>query len=345
MRGVYSAQFLNTLATRVAPAELASAPLDPGTAFDLIAGTSTGAILAGALALGVPMSEVISLYRDRGPSIFANPMPAKKWKLLAWCLANASRPANPSEPLRESLQGVFGAATLGTVFKDRGIGLCVPATNLSTHSSWVFKTPHDPTRTRDANYSLVDVCMATTAAPIFLPPALVPDPDDPEGATPFVDGGLWANNPTLVALIDALSLAKADQDVEVFSVGTCPPPVGHVVGSPAAWGLAAWQVGAEVLATSLDAQSAGYSFMAQLIAPHLSKPCRVFTLPCSPLSASQSAEVALDKASPAAIEILTDAARHDANHAYGEFLRGAETPGSRLARALRSAASEAVPIP
>ena len=74
---------------------------------------------------------------------------------------------------------------------------------MSQHRSWVFKTPHLATTTnhRDDRTRLVDVCMATTAAPVYRSIAIVDHADGGvEGCRAFVDGGLWANNPVLVGL-------------------------------------------------------------------------------------------------------------------------------------------------
>ena len=73
MRGLYTASVLSTLAQRFSP----SNQLDIGKGFNLIAGTSTGGILACALAAGVPIERVIDLYRNEGPAIFRDPVPKK----------------------------------------------------------------------------------------------------------------------------------------------------------------------------------------------------------------------------------------------------------------------------
>jgi patatin-like phospholipase/acyl hydrolase len=95
---------------------------------------------------------------------------------------------------------------------------------MATQKSWVFKTPHTQTKRRDEGYRVVDVCLATSAAPMFLPIASIPDPDDRSHLRTLVDGGLWANNPVLIGMIEALEVAGAGQSIEILSVGTCAPP-------------------------------------------------------------------------------------------------------------------------
>ena len=74
MRGLYSAEYLASLAQRYVKTRGLEG-IDIGRGFDLIAGTSTGAIIACALAAGVPVGRVAKLYRERGPDIFPLRLP------------------------------------------------------------------------------------------------------------------------------------------------------------------------------------------------------------------------------------------------------------------------------
>ena len=104
----------------------------------MIAGSSTGGILACALAMGVPTPEIIRLYREKGPLIFQDPIPAKWRKLLPWVWRNKLKPANAAEPLREALADYFGTKTVEEVYRERGIGLCIPTVNVATHTPRIF---------------------------------------------------------------------------------------------------------------------------------------------------------------------------------------------------------------
>lgn len=202
---------------------------DIGKGFDLICGTSTGGILACALACGLPTKSLIELYKTAGPQIFTNPTPTGRVALTRWIFGNLTRPANYNTHLKSALVDCFGAKTLGEVYSERGIGLCIPAVNMATSKPRVFKTAHDPGKNLDDNLPLVDVCLATSAAPIVLPLAEISDPFDPSVCHVFADGGLWANNPVLVGLIEALALTSPETSIEVLSIGTCPPPSGTLV--------------------------------------------------------------------------------------------------------------------
>ena len=82
MRGIYSAAYLAGLSDRFARERRAEA-LDIGKGFDLITGTSTGAIIACGAAAGLPMSKIVELYREHGPGISAAPMPKGIVKAVA----------------------------------------------------------------------------------------------------------------------------------------------------------------------------------------------------------------------------------------------------------------------
>src|SRR4051795_944991 len=76
MRGIYTGAFLTRLTDQFAFIRGESA-LDLGRGFDLITGTSTGAIVGCALAVGRPMAEVVALYREQGPKIFPHRISGK----------------------------------------------------------------------------------------------------------------------------------------------------------------------------------------------------------------------------------------------------------------------------
>ena len=244
MRGLYTAAYLSTLAQRYAVSR-GEAALDIGKGFDLIVGTSTGAIIACALAAGVSLDRVSALYRERGPEIFPLKLPDKVGVNLAWQVCTRPRYLKAgAAALEDALHAEFGDITLGNIWRDQHIALAVPAVEMSRHHSWVFKTPHlANTKRRDNGYRLVDVCLASTAAPIYRSMARIENPDT-GGHHVFVDGGLWANNPVLVGLIDALEMTKPGDRIEIFCLGTCPQPEGELVGPDGLdRGLSEWQFG------------------------------------------------------------------------------------------------------
>lgn len=220
IRGAFTASFL---------AELERAIGTPiGRYFDLAAGTSTGGIIALAVALGEPASRIVAFYRNAGPRIFTRQAPKRGWfrtvarALLARRLRHVGlayddlfQARYDSAELRRALHEVFGAKTL----LDARMHVLIPAVDLSRGSPVVFKTPHLPdANSRDRSFLAVDIALATAAAPTYFPHAAI----GPGSA--YSDGGLWANNPVLVALAEVLRLRNGgtrDFDgVQVLSVGT-----------------------------------------------------------------------------------------------------------------------------
>lgn len=329
MRGLYSVTVLDTLSRRFARG-MGHELLDIGKGFDLIAGTSTGGILACALAKGIPTPEIIGFYRQEGSKIFQNPTPDGNWQVPVWACRNRKKPANSVEPLRDALKKQFGDDTIISTYHNRKIGLCIPAVNLATHKAWVFKTPHNLEKQRDNHYKLVDVCIATSAAPIIFPIAAVDDPDDQgDDHHVFVDGGLWANNPVLVGMIEALAMTQGtDRPVEIVSLGTCAPPNGKPLAKDqVGWGIADWKMGVKSLSVALDAQSSGYEFMAGMLATYLKQDCKVIRLTTSPPSPEQAVHLGLDKTDKDALKVLSDLGKQDGSITHGKALRDENASG------------------
>ena len=179
MRGLYSATYLSSLVKRYTKTRNLGG-IDIGRGFDLITGTSTGAIIACVLAAGVPLDRVGELYRKHGPAIFPLRLTRSVGLGLARQVWRPQYLKAGSEALKKALVAELGEITLGNVWQDRRIALSVPAVEMSSHRAWVFKTPHlSNTLHRDDDYSLVDVCLASTAAPVYRSLARIENPDTP----------------------------------------------------------------------------------------------------------------------------------------------------------------------
>ena len=196
-----------------------------GDYFDLIAGTSTGGIIALGLSLGMPAKTILDIYIDLGPKIFPRPQGHFKkvreaWREIRSYWYYAYNPA----PLKEALTHVFKTATLGEAQRR----LCVPSFDGFTET-FIFKTPHHPDYRLDWRESMVTIAMATAAAPSYFPVHRARAPiasDAPQSALGpatrrFGDGGVWANNPVMIALVDALACySMGRRQVRVLSLGT-----------------------------------------------------------------------------------------------------------------------------
>lgn len=313
MRGVYTCAYLNGLIKQF-ERRLRTDGVDFGSAFDLIVGTSTGGIVACGLAYGMSVESIGALYRDNGPKIFPVKMPNGVGPDLAKQLF--TRPKNieaGAAALERVLRDEFKQETILSVYERRGIALAIPAVEMSRHRAWVFKTPHLGGH-RDANFSLVDVCMATSAAPLYRSLAEIEDPDDPHHSYVFADGGLWANNPVLVGLIDALRMTESGDSIEIYSLGTCPRPAGEVglgLDRDIHRGLAGWKFGGEAAVLALDAQESAYDDMARMLIQHVDRDCRIVRFPHGSLPASAMPYLDLDETSKAAMQVLVDQAKRD----------------------------------
>lgn len=310
IRGLYTAILLHGLAQHIAKMhQHPTENLDVGAAFNLIVGTSTGAILATALAAGVPLEDIIKLYKSKASAIFADPAPDDKKQLLWWAWRNRKKAANSPNALRTALNDVLGEETVGQLYLRRRIALCVPSIDVETQKSRVFKTPHDTRNNRlqkDNDYSLVDICMSSAAAPIVFPVHGVPKPKDVAGTVNwFVDGGLWANNPVIVALIEALSFAPPEAPIHLISVSTCPPFKGSAIDDSCCdRGLSDWKVGIRMLEVAIDAQSCAYDYMAQMFASQLHDRVQYIRLTDPDVGADEAVHLRLDNPSKICLDVL-----------------------------------------
>src|SRR5690606_1716963 len=119
-----------------------------------------------------------------------------------------------------------------------------------------FKTPHlAEASTRDPDLLMKDIALATTAAPTFFPAAKIG-----EHGAEHVDGGLWANNPAMVAYVEARRL-KVEAQPMILSIGTGKR--AYTLAPPKNDGAAWWALRA--VPTTLDAQAMGAEFMASFV--------------------------------------------------------------------------------
>lgn len=168
--------------------------------FDLIVGTSTGAIVGAGLAIGIPPQTVVDLYIKEGEFIF------KKNRL-----GGIITPKYNNDHLKQILDDVFQDKT----FNDVKTGLMVTATNVSDGMPWVFKSLYHERLTRDQGVKLADAVLSSCCVPIYFDPYKVDN-------ELLADGGLWANNPALVALSETLghNIDMKKYKIRMLSLGS-----------------------------------------------------------------------------------------------------------------------------
>ncbi|WP_438353141.1 CBASS cGAMP-activated phospholipase [Microbacterium sp. CJ88] len=180
--------------------------------FDLIAGTSAGGIIALALGAGLRPAEIVEHYEVLIEQVFPHSR-RSVWRRPRQLF----RPVYDADALRTALAGVFGDLRVG----DSGKRLVVPSWDVQRGGVHVFKTPHHDRLRRDWRTSMVDAANATAAAPLYFPAARV-------GGLRLIDGGVWANNPSVVAIAEATSMLGASiGNVRVLNIGTMEPDTSH----------------------------------------------------------------------------------------------------------------------
>ena len=222
IRGLFSASFLAGIEDRYLGGRSIA------DYFDLITGTSTGGIIALGLGAGRCAADLRDLYLQRGAEIFP---PPGLWGRMAGPLRKCIRYRYDREALRASLSEVLGPTPLG----QSRARLVVPSVDGGYGDLYLFRTPHHPDLVLDRRESMVKVALATSAAPSYFRPL-----DD--GGYTFLDGGVWANNPVMVGLVDVLSCFDVDRArIRILSVGCGAPGFRVTSRQRTSGGLLHWR--------------------------------------------------------------------------------------------------------
>jgi len=237
--------------------------------FDFFCGTSTGAIIALGLAVGKSGAELRELYTKLGErALRPSPGRGSKPARLFW-------PKYDLEPLRDALSDAFGDMTLRDVL---GRGKKVLATSfcLTTGQPRFFKTNHSAGLTQHDGYRIVDVALASAAAPVYFPLVTIRHPVFGTEET-FCDGGVVTNQPALVAYAEALSeLAIAPRDVRLLSLSTPRADLRSPDPIVTRRGLRHWGWGEQLAATFIEggAQMSGEALKRIIRCyPEAERPC------------------------------------------------------------------------
>src|ERR1041385_3574103 len=201
--------------------------------------------------MGLPAAAILKFYEERGPTVF--PMVtlrdpntgfgdiAGNWWHRIW------KPKFDSRLLREQLELAFKDAP-GKKLEDSLCRLVIPSGHALTGAAHIFCTNHHPELTLQAARPATDVALATAAAPTYFGAATVDD-------SAYLDGGLWANNPTLAAVVEATTRLNVPLSrIDVLSVGTTSTPYD---AAPLNSGFAGWLRGGRIVDVLMQAQAQG----------------------------------------------------------------------------------------
>ena len=213
--------------------------------FDLIAGTSVGGLLAMALAFEVPMAAIVRLFVTRGEEVFSSrSLPSGTVTRLLDLTRSVMGPKYSGAALRDELQQHFGDRTLGQSLHP----VVIPAVDVSRSVTKVFKTPHVAASRGDEAVKVIDVTMATCAAPAYFPSV-------PIGDRLYADGGLFAVAPDQVAMHEAEHFMKIDPDrVRMVSIGTATEGYQPSEAVEAQAGAVGWLTDGRLILTLISVQ-------------------------------------------------------------------------------------------
>lgn len=230
IRGLVSCRWLAGVESALAKAG------KPGlhSSFDLIAGSSTGAVIACGLGAGLSPEAMVELYRTQRHQIFPG-IAGRLWSRVGrFFTAGPSAPRYDASGLEKVLKKVFGKTTFGQL----KVPVLVTAYDTISRKPVMFKSFQPEFR----DLPIWEICRASTAAPTYFPA----HPMTVKGKRcALIDGGVVANNPTACAIAEALRKdARVDnsRDLVVLSVGTGERTRSIDLKSAQEWGALEWAV-------------------------------------------------------------------------------------------------------
>lgn len=263
--------------------------------FDLICGTSTGGLIALGLSLNIPVGLISNLYYRRGKQIFP-----QRNSFLSSLKQVFLRSKYDNSELKKALEEIFGNRTLA----DSRCLLCIPAFSLTDGRPFIFKYDHNEGNLRrDSKTKYVDIALATSAAPAYLPIVTIDSYDQKQ----FIDGGVYANNPTLVGVIEALRYfvgkGKKFQKLMVMSISSLEPNPGRRFVSKYHRSVLDWNK--DLISTFFEGQAYVTNYFVDSLANYCDSPFDYIRIPSAPLSPQQAQIINLDNTSSEALQLIS----------------------------------------
>jgi len=203
--------------------------------FDLIAGTSTGSILGAAVALGKDIEDCYRLYDQFGPTIFPRRFTEKNgWTFFG----RATGPEYFEAPLADALQRLFAIDTALNDCKRRFIAVSY---DVFQRNMFLMKSYDEAT----SQIAVWEACKASSSAPTYFPAHILCH----DGARrPLIDGGVFANNPAVLAVSEAIQIVgkqsirdlQSEYKIVMISLGTGSMQRPVSITNATAWGAINW---------------------------------------------------------------------------------------------------------
>ena len=207
--------------------------------FDLMAGTSTGALIALALSLRnreggerFTAAQIVDLYERRGTEIFP-----PSFRSALHTAVQAFRHKYSAEPFERLLLDLFGNESLHRAATN------LLVTSFDTEAMQPHCMKRRPNRgdwADDPDYYMRDAARASAAAPTYFPPAHISPIGDEAKKFSLIDGAVFANNPSGLAYVESTKIFPTESDFLVFSLGTGDPQQGYRYEEVHSWGYLEW---------------------------------------------------------------------------------------------------------
>ncbi|ARK30473.1 CBASS cGAMP-activated phospholipase [Halalkalibacter krulwichiae] len=222
-----------------------------GELFDVVSGTSTGAIIATSVILNKPMKELLKGYKKFGKQIF-NPQ----------AQIGIFKSVYSDRYLRKYFKKTFGELKLADIKKP----LLIPAVDVTHGKPYVYRSNYGHPESDDLSIKLWDAVLSSCSAPVYFPPNNI------NNKYLSVDGGLWANNPSMVCVTEAMQFFnKRLDEIHICSVGTGLQQIEYKIEKDKYWGIKKWlpfqfpfmKISPKLLDLALDLSSESITYHCQ----------------------------------------------------------------------------------
>lgn len=291
IKGLYAAKLLAQIEKKTGK------PI--GEYFDMLCGTSTGGLLALGITRGIPCEQIARFYEEHGPLIF----PYESWIMRKWRWISQVYLGTKynNKKLKIALKELFGDYQ---TMKDANHLMCIPSFNITKGRPSVFKKPFGHYH-RDGRFTMMEVALATSAAPTYLPAVAI------EGDQ-FIDGGIYNNNPSMIAYTEAMDhfigidkenvpLDIQYSSISLLSIGLPSQPIGEKPFISSKRSFLKWKQ--KLVGTAMTGSDYITGYQVKKLV-ELGGGC-YYRLDPQPLSTDQLKHIDMDNTSLDSIQILT----------------------------------------